>query len=244
MLMDKLNEIINTNDQSSIKYVISHFIKNHLKDIPDMSIDYIAHACHTSKSQVSKYVQNLGYETMKDFKFACKDNASGIERTTKPTLSLQNNIIENYISFSNGITKSIKHTLEYLNTDQLIKLIVDFQKSKRIFIYAHGHARSLCSYIQNELSLKHKEVIICDVDFSLDYHFEKRDLLLIISINGDTFHFEKRVIHHILKYSINTWLLSCKKDIEFNKNYLYVPVDDPIYNDYILRHVIDFILRY
>ena len=39
-----------------------------------------------------------------------------------------------------------------------------------------------------------------------------------ISINGNTFHFDKRVIHHILKYSVNTWLLSCKRDINFSKN--------------------------
>lgn len=35
-----------------------------------MSIDAIALSCHTSKSQISKYVKSLGYETMKDFKDA------------------------------------------------------------------------------------------------------------------------------------------------------------------------------
>ena len=68
MLLDKLNIILNSNDEFSPKYIISSFVKNNLYEIPSMSIDAIALSCHTSKSQISKYVKSLGYETMKDFK--------------------------------------------------------------------------------------------------------------------------------------------------------------------------------
>ena len=60
-----------------------HLLKIILNDIPTMSIDAIALSCHTSKSQISKYVKSLGYETMKDFKEDCLDNISGMERTNK-----------------------------------------------------------------------------------------------------------------------------------------------------------------
>lgn len=39
----------------------------------------------------------------------------------------------------------------------LLKLVSDLKKSKRIFVYGHGHARTLCTYIQNELSTKQKK---------------------------------------------------------------------------------------
>ena len=68
MLLDKLNIILNSSDEFSPKYIISSFVKNNLYEIPSMSIDAIALSCHTSKSQISKYVKSLGYETMKDFK--------------------------------------------------------------------------------------------------------------------------------------------------------------------------------
>ena len=71
MLLDKLNIILNSSDEFSPKYIISSFVKNNLYEIPSMSIDAIALSCHTSKSQISKYVKSLGYETMKDFKDAC-----------------------------------------------------------------------------------------------------------------------------------------------------------------------------
>ena len=68
MLIDKLNQILNFEDESSVSYVISLFIKKNLKEIPKLSIDYIACSCHTSKSQISKYVKSLGYETMKELR--------------------------------------------------------------------------------------------------------------------------------------------------------------------------------
>ena len=85
---------------------------------------------------------------------------------------------------------------------------------------------------------------MCDVDFEKEYNFQDGDLLLLISINGNTFYFDKRVVHHILKCSVNTWLISCKDNINFSKNYLYIPTLNDKYNDYLLRHILDFILMY
>ena len=244
MLLDKLNIILNSSDEFSPKYIISSFVKNNLYEIPSMSIDAIALSCNTSKSQISKYVKSLGYETMKDFKEDCLDNISGMERTNKTLFSLQNSIIKQYTDFTTNIIDELHFTMNQIDEINLLKLVSDLKKSKRIFVYGHGHARTLCTYIQNELSTKQKETIICDLDFKKEYHFQDTDFLLLISINGDTFHFNKRVIHHILKYSVNTWLISCKDHIDFPKNYLYIPTTNDKYNDYLLRHIIDFILMY
>ena len=220
MLLDKLNIILNSSDEFSPKYIISSFVKNNLYEIPSMSIDAIALSCHTSKSQISKYVKSLGYETMKDFKDACLDNISSIERTNKTLFSLQNSIEKQFSSFTNHIIDELHYTMNQIDEINLLKLVNDIKKSKRIFVYGHGHARTLCTYIQDS------------------------DLLLLISINGNTFYFDKRVVHHILKCSVNTWLISCKDNINFSKNYLYIPTLNDKYNDYLLRHILDFILMY
>ena len=211
MLIDKLNIILNSNDEFSPKYIISSFVKNNLNDIPTMSIDAIALSCHTSKSQISKYVKSLGYETMKDFKDACLDNISSIERTNKTLFSLQNSIEKQFSSFTNHIIDELHYTMNQIDEINLLKLVNDIKKSKRIFVYGHG---------------------------------QDSDLLLLISINGNTFYFDKRVVHHILKCSVNTWLISCKDNINFSKNYLYIPTLNDKYNDYLLRHILDFILMY
>ena len=128
--------------------------------------------------------------------------------------------------------------------NQLTRFISDMKDSHRIFVYAHGHARTMCTYIQNELTTKQKETIICDVDFVKNYNFNENDLLIFISVNGNTFYYDKRVIYHILHSPVKTWLMTCKEELYFSKNYLYVPTNNEEFNDYILRHVIDYFLMY
>ncbi|GET09369.1 MurR/RpiR family transcriptional regulator [Ligilactobacillus agilis] len=244
MIMDKLNMMINYSDESSTKYNISKFIKNNINEIPNMTITQLAALCYTSKGQISKYVQSLGYETMQDFKLDCIEYIESIPRNNKASYSITKNIKAQYESFTNDIIYSLQYTLKAIDTKLLKKLIEDLHYSNRVFIYAHGHARTLCTYIQNELSVKLKEVIICDVDFMKSYHFEEMDLLLLISVDGNTFYFERDIVHSILEKNVNTWLISCNQQLKFPKNFLYVPTPNKQYSDYILRHVIDYILRY
>lgn len=128
MLLDKLNIILNSSDEFSPKYIISSFVKNNLYEIPSMSIDAIALSCHTSKSQISKYVKSLGYETMKDFKDACLDNISSIERTNKTLFSLQNSIEKQFSSFTNHIIDELHYTMNQIDEINLLKLVNDIRK--------------------------------------------------------------------------------------------------------------------
>lgn len=128
MLLDKLNIILNSSDEFSPKYIISSFVKNNLYEIPSMSIDAIALSCHTSKSQISKYVKSLGYETMKDFKDACLDNISSIERTNKTLFSLQNSIEKQFSSFTNHIIDELHYTMNQIDEINLLKLVNDIKK--------------------------------------------------------------------------------------------------------------------
>lgn len=121
MLLDKLNIILNSSDEFSPKYIISSFVKNNLYEIPSMSIDAIALSCHTSKSQISKYVKSLGYETMKDFKEDCLDNISGMERTNKTLFSLQNSIIKLYTDFTTNIIDELHFTMNQIDEINLLK---------------------------------------------------------------------------------------------------------------------------
>ena len=244
MIVDKLNVIINSYDEQSTKYVISQFVINNIDKIPNMSINKIAQSCHTSKSQISKYIQSLGYVNMADFKDDCFDYVSGIKRTNKKAFYLDEDIKRQYISFTNQKLSSLQYTIDHLDINQLTRFISDIKDSHRIFVYAHGHARTMCTYIQNELTTKQKETIICDVDFVKNYNFNENDLLIFISVNGNTFYYDKRVIYHILHSPVKTWLMTCKKELYFSKNYLYVPTNNEEFNDYILRHVIDYFLMY
>ena len=244
MIVDKLNTILNSYPTDSTKYTISHFIKNHILEIPTMSINTIALNCNTSKGQISKYVHSLGYETLADFKADCKEYIDGMKRTKKDSYLVTKNHLKQLNQFTQDKIDTFNYALANLNEKQLNLFINDFIQCDRVYIYARGHARSLCNYIQNELSTHYKEAIICDIDFTSDYHFTPNDLLLIISIDGNTFNFNQRVIRRIQQKEVKTWLISCNDQITTFTNKLYIPSNHDEYNDYLIRHILDFILKY
>ena len=244
MIIDKLNAILNSYPNDTTKYEISHFIKNHILEIPTMSISTIALNCNTSKGQISKYVHSLGCETLADFKADCKEYINGMDRTKRPSYSSNKNYLKQLEKFTHEKIVALHYTLSHINETQLNHFINDFTQCEHIYIYARGHARSLCNYIQNELSTHYKEVIICDIDFTSDYHFTPNDLLLIISIDGNTFNFNQRVIRRIQQKEVKTWLISCNDQITAFTNKLYIPSNHNEYNDYLIRHILDFILKY
>ena len=139
MLIDKLNQILNSEDESSVSYVISLFIKKNLKEIPELSINYIACSCHTSKSQISKYIKSLGYRTMKEYKTECMDNVSGFERTNITLFSLQKNTIEQFTDFTKDLICELYYAMEAIDEKKLCALLQDLQKSKRVFVYITDH---------------------------------------------------------------------------------------------------------
>ena len=85
-------------------------------------------------------------------------------------------------------------------------------------------------------------MFICDVDFLKEYTFKGNDLLIILSVNGQTFYYNKRIIRRIESANINMWLITCQQNIDFSKNKLIIPSNNQIYNEYALHHIIDIII--
>lgn len=244
MIIDKLNTILNSYPTDTTNYAISKFIKNHILEIPTMSITSIASHCHTSKGQISKYVHAIGYEDLAELKEECAAYISGNDRTKRTAYSLEKNSLVQLKEFTENKIDSFQYAIAHIDETQLDRFIKDFMQSDCIYIYARGHARTLCNYIQNELSTHYKEVTICDVDFKNKYPFTYRTLLLVISIDGNTFHFNQRVIQRIKQTKVKTWLISCNDQIQLFPNKLYIPSNHFEYNDYLIRHMIDFVLKF
>ena len=83
---------------------------------------------------------------------------------------------------------------------------------------------------------------INNTDFSRQFCYNKNIMILIISINGRSFEFNKSVIKKILNMPNDTWLITCNKSIEFSKNKLIVPTLNTTFNEFAIRFVIDIII--
>lgn len=240
MIIDNLNEILNSTDTHTTMYVFCAYIKKHMFEISHMSIDQIAKECYISKGQISKCARKLGYSSYIEFKDACVDYSHSI--LDRPLFFMkEKNLIQNTQNFSKNISCTIEFVSQNINYSCLKQLINDLMESSKIYLYAQGDNRSLCNVIQVELSL-YMSIVICDADFIKDYQFKDDEILLILSTNATIFRLNRRIITRIMNAPIKTWLLTCKNDMEFSKNILIVPSYNERYNKFAIRYIVDILI--
>ena len=98
------------------------------------------------------------------------------------------------------------------------KLVQDIKQANKVYLYAHGDVRSVCYNIQRELQIYDIQTIICDADFNKNYHFLDNDILIVLSTNGHSFHYNKRVIKRIKNLMLINGLLHVMKISHYVKN--------------------------
>lgn len=241
MIIDQLNEILNSTDPHTTMHVFCTYIKSHMNEMPHMSIDEVAKACFMSKGQISKCAKALGFASYIEFKDACSDYSHSI--CDKPIFfSKDKKLPSNVKKFGYGIAKSIVSVSDQLDYNDLNHLIRDILNSQTVYLYAQGDNRSLCNVLQVELSIYGISIVICDADFKKHYEMKPYDILIILSTNGTIFRLNKKIISRLMNTSIKTWLITCNQTLSFSRNILSIPSHDIHYNKFAIRYVIDIII--
>src|SRR5690625_4773008 len=103
--MDKLNDVTNSYKKDSSFYLLSLFFQEHIHEIPYITMDEVASRTFISKSQISKYVRYLDYQTYIDFKDACLEYLESLERR-RYNFKTQHTLEENILDFTDTMVRS------------------------------------------------------------------------------------------------------------------------------------------
>ena len=229
MIIDKVNDILNSNSSNTTLIELCSYIKKNIHRLPQLNIDDISKESLISKGQVSKCIRKLDYENYEDFKNACiqyLDLITKRKRFINPQQSFQN----------------IQYTISHIHLRLIQKLVHDIKHANKVYLYAHGDVRSVCYNMQRELQIYDIQTILCDADFNKDYRFVDNDILIVLSTNGYSFHYNKRVIKRIKESKVDKWLITCNEDISLCQNQIIIPVLDEKYSEYIIKYMIDILL--
>lgn len=238
--MDKLNDVTNSYKKNSTFYILSLFFQEYIHEIPYITMDEVASRTFVSKSQISKYVRYLDYKTYIDFKDACIEYLESLERRRHDFS--EHSMKDNILNFTNTMINFLNSLTNSLNYNHLELLTEQLSSANTIFVFGQGDARYLCHHLQIELQVVNKNVIICDVDFQHSYDINDNDLLLVLSIDGNTFKYDKRVVKRIKETSGTKWLISCQSNIKFKGQQLHVPIQYGKLNAYFFKYVIDLLI--
>lgn len=241
MIDSKLNDILNSYDCNDSSYIISDYIKKNMKKIPALSIGEVAKSCFVSKGQISKFVKKLGYESYPDFKDACIDYLEA--QIQKPEYFISEyDLKKNVKRFTFQYIEMMQSLVLNMDYETLNQLITNIFNSRGICLFAQGEARAICQILQIELGNLGIPISINNTDFSRNFYYHEDVMILIISINGRSFEFNKSVIRKILNMTNETWVITCNQKISFPKKKFVVPTTKPDLNEFAMRFVIDIII--
>ena len=68
------------------------------------------------------------------------------------------------------------------------------------------------------------------------------DSLIVLSTNGYSFHYNKRIIKRIKESKVDKWLITCNENITLCQNQIAIPMLDEKYSEYIIKYIIDILL--
>lgn len=241
MIDSKLNDILNSHDCDDAAYVISDYIKRNLSRISVLSISEVAGACFVSKGQISKFVKRLGYESYSDFKDSCMEYLEAQEQK-KPVFDAILDLKKNVMGFTEQYTQLLQHIERTIDYRVLRKLIKDMEGHREIHLFAQGEARSICQILQIELGNLAIPIGINNTDFSRPFCYSGDIMILIISINGRSFSFNKNVMKKILDMPNDIWVITCSPNVPVSKNKLIVPTINDRFNEFAMRFVVDIII--
>ena len=241
MIIDKVNDILNSNSSNTTLVELCSYIKKNIHRIPQLNIDNISKESMISKGQVSKCIRKLDYENYEEFKNACTQYLDLITKRKKfinPHQSFETNVLY----FTKDIIQNIQYTINHINLRLIQKLVKDIKQANKVYLDAHGDVRSVCYNMQRELQIYDVQTAICDADFNKDYHFLDTDILIVLSTNGHSFLYNKRVIKRIKESHVDQWLITCNENITLCQKQIIVPVLDEKYSEYIIKYMIDVLL--
>ena len=241
MIIDKVNDILNSHSTNTTLVELCSYIKMNIHRIPNLNIDDISKECFISKGQISKCIRKLDYENYEEFKNECIQYLDLVTKRKK-FMNPQFNFETNVMHFTRDIIENIQYTINHTNLRLIQKLVQDIKKANKVYLYAHGDVRSVCYNIQRELQIYDIQTIICDADFNKDYHFLDNDILIVLSTNGYSFHYNKRIIKRIKESKVDKWLITCNENITLCQNRIAIPMLDEKYSEYIIKYIIDILL--
>lgn len=239
MLINTIDSLLNSEKTDEVTLTIAQFIKDHMYEIPDMSIDRMAQGCFVSKAMITKFVRKLGYENFKEFKYQVQEQINAFSRRYPFYEFHDSSLRENTIAVMDAVTIGLRNSVAEIDYDQLQKLITDIENAGIIMMVGQGDTESLCRRFQSSLDYLHKDVRICDQKLERLKLLGSHDVILCISVNGYSFVYGERFMRMINQTKVRKWLITCADIQSFDGEVIHLPSIDRSLNDLL----VSFLLR-
>ncbi len=189
LLIIRLLIIINTQDRDSTNHHIAQSFLKYYDLIQTSSIDEMAERINVSKSKLSKFAREIGFDSY----IHLKDEAEFIENKYANDYNYLSHLdsyfdADNLSEYFKMVQKDIEHLYEGLDMQAIERLVDDLIKFEEIGIFGLLFSESAALDFQYKLAYNHKFVTTYQDDLKQEEYIRQADentLLIILSNSGD-----------------------------------------------------------
>ncbi|MGM9959778.1 MAG: MurR/RpiR family transcriptional regulator [Allobaculum sp.] len=194
----------------SANFAIAQRILDHIDEIEKRSIQDLADLCGVSKSMISKFVRNLGFEDYKDFRMASpfQDNKYGNE------INYVHNVLgylsnHSYQDYVNTINLDLMKAVMAIDLFTIDRLVDDLACHKNVFAFGYMFSQRTAEDLQTKLGYVKKFIITSSLDLrqeELISQARPEDLIIIFSDSGQYMrhYYESNMIEFDYRSAIET----------------------------------------
>lgn len=131
-LLNRLLIMLNDSDPKSTDYHITFTLLMNFYSLSTLSIGEVASLCTVSKSTISKFIRNIGYEDYADFKSAApfEENKFGFNLNYNQNIAeyIETNGLDRYIDVLQDDLTLARSSIDMSKIEELAKDLIRYQK--------------------------------------------------------------------------------------------------------------------
>lgn len=192
ILMNRLLALLNDESPESTDYHIARSLIVNLDQVPTLSIVDMSALCCVSKSKLSKFVRNMGFDDYKDFRL------EAVQEHKKAVYDIGGNIsiadcmrYRGEKEYFNVLKNDIDLLYNKLDRSVLKELVSDIYYYKKVAAFGTGHSEAAALYLQAAIAYMYKVVYTAIGDQKQEAYIRDADsdtLIIIFSNSGRYIH--------------------------------------------------------
>lgn len=188
ILYNRLITALNEKKPDSTEFYIAKMMIWNLWELPRMSISDVAKMCAVSKSTISKFVRDIGFEDYLDFKLEAVRQGKKEIYNSNGKCNITDYIRGHGIwEYEKILSEDIRSVLFGIEEDQLKRLAVDLHEYKHLAAFGISYSESAAINLQHKMHYYHKFLYTTMNDRQQENYIESADeetLIFIFSNSG------------------------------------------------------------
>ena len=188
ILYNRLITALNEKKPDSTEFYIAKMMIWNLWELPRMSISDVAKMCAVSKSTISKFVRDIGFEDYLDFKLEAVRQGEKEIYNSNGKCNITDYIRGHGIwEYEKILSEDIRSVLFGIEEDQLKRLAVDLHEYKHLAAFGISYSESAAINLQHKMHYYHKFLYTTMNDRQQENYIESADeetLIFIFSNSG------------------------------------------------------------